>query len=135
MPLTGGPHLDPVVLMCLADDILSPDAEAVVPRITEGVGQVVSSGGHRHGVALSFLQGEALGLESPAHGQRRAAREPDGFSDMGQQGRSTDQVQGKPGGLELQCPFQDRTPSHPSPSIPYSTPGSTMMQKQWPTAT
>lgn len=73
--LTGGPHLDPVVLMCLADDILSPDAEAVVPRIAEGVGQIVSCAGHRHGVALSFLQGQALGLEPPAHGQRWAERE------------------------------------------------------------
>ena len=71
--LTGGPHLDPVVLMSLADDILSPDAEAVVPRVPEGVGQVVCCAGHRHRVAFPFLQREALGLETPAHSQRRAA--------------------------------------------------------------
>lgn len=44
--LTGGPHLDPVVLVRLADDILGLDAEAVVPRIPEGVGQIVGCAGH-----------------------------------------------------------------------------------------
>lgn len=46
MSLTGGPHLDPVVLVCLADDVLSPDAEAVVPGVPEDVGQVVGCAGH-----------------------------------------------------------------------------------------
>lgn len=41
-----GERIDPVVLMCLADDILGPDAEAIVPRVPEGVGQVVSRAGH-----------------------------------------------------------------------------------------
>lgn len=72
--LTGGPHLDPVVLMCLADDILGPDAEAVVPRIPEDVGQVVSCVGHGYRVTFLFLQWEALMLETPAHSQRGAAR-------------------------------------------------------------
>lgn len=44
--LTGGPHLDPVVLMRLADDVLGPDAEAVISRLSEDVGQVVSRAGH-----------------------------------------------------------------------------------------
>jgi hypothetical protein len=44
--LTGGPHLDPVVLVCLADDILGSDAETIVPGVAEGVGQVVSRAGH-----------------------------------------------------------------------------------------
>ena len=70
--LTGRPHLDPVVLMRLADDILGPDAEAVVPGIPEGVGQVVSRAGHGHRVAFPFFQREALGLETPAHSQGRA---------------------------------------------------------------
>lgn len=59
--------------MRLTDDVLGPDAEAVVPRIPEGVGQVVGRAGHRHGVAFPFLQRQALGLEAPAHGQRGAA--------------------------------------------------------------
>lgn len=71
--LTGGPHLDPVVLVCLADDVLSPDAEAVVSGVPEGVGQVVGRAGHRHRVAFPFLQRQALRLETPAHGQRGAA--------------------------------------------------------------
>lgn len=79
VPLTGGPHLDLVVLMCLADDVLGPDAEAVVPRVAEGVGQVVGRAGHRHRVALPFLQGEALGLEPPAHSQRGATGHRDRF--------------------------------------------------------
>lgn len=72
--LTGGPHLDPVILMGLADDVLGPDAEAVVPRVPEDVGQVVSCAGHRYRVTFPFLQGEALVLEAPAQGQRRAAQ-------------------------------------------------------------
>lgn len=71
--LTGGPHLDPVVLVCLADDVLSPDAEAVVSGVPEGVGQVVGRAGHRHRVAFPFLQRQALRLETPAHSQRGAA--------------------------------------------------------------
>lgn len=46
MSLTGGPDLDLVVLMCLADNVLGLDAEAVVPRIPEDVGQVVSRAAH-----------------------------------------------------------------------------------------
>lgn len=72
--LTGGPHLDPVILVRLADDILSPDAEAVVPRIPEDVRQVVSCVGHGHRVTFPFLQRKALMLETPAHSQRGAAR-------------------------------------------------------------
>lgn len=72
--LTGGPHLDPVVLMRLADDILGPDAEAVIPRVPEDVGQVVSCVGHGHWVTFPFLQRKALVLETPAHSQRGAAR-------------------------------------------------------------
>lgn len=69
LSLTGGPHLDSVVLVRLADDVLSPDAEAVVAGVPEGVGQVVGHAGHRHWLALPFLQWQALGLEAPAHGQ------------------------------------------------------------------
>lgn len=72
--LTGGPHLDPVILMGLADDVLGPDAEAVVPRFPEDVGQVVSCAGHGYRVTFTLLQGEALMLETPAQGQRRAAQ-------------------------------------------------------------
>ena len=32
--------------MCLADDVLGPDAEAIVPRVPEGVGQVVRRAVH-----------------------------------------------------------------------------------------
>ena len=71
--LTGGPHLDLVVLVRLADDVLSLDAEAVVPGIPEDVGQVVSRAVHGHRVAFPFLQREAFGLKTPAHVQRGAA--------------------------------------------------------------
>ena len=73
MSLTGGPHLDLVILVCLADDVLSLDAEAVVPGIPEDVGQVVSSAVHCHREAFPFLQREALRLKTPAHIQRGAA--------------------------------------------------------------
>ena len=73
MSLTGGPHLDLVVLVRLADDVLSLDAEAVVPGIPEDVGQVVSHAVHGHRVAFPFLQREAFGLKTPAHVQRGAA--------------------------------------------------------------
>lgn len=130
--LTGGPHLDPVVLMRLADDILGPNAETVVPRVPEGVGQVVRCAGHGHRVALPFLQREALRLETPAHGQRRAAGKCGRFLKKGSVKRvSTDQVQDRPGGQELQCPFQDRTSSCPGLSFMHSRPGDTMVQKRW----
>lgn len=73
MSLTRGPHLDLVVLVRLADDVLSLDAEAVVPGIPEDVGQVVSCAVHCHREAFPFLQREALGLKTPAHIQRGAA--------------------------------------------------------------
>lgn len=93
MSLTGGPHLDPVVLMRLTDDILSPDAEAVVPRIPEGMGQVVGCGGHGHRVAFPFLQREALGLEPPAHSQRGAVGKWEWvFRNGSARGVGTDQV-------------------------------------------
>lgn len=130
--LTGGPHLDPVVLVRLADDILGPDAETVVPRVPEGVGQVVRCAGHGHRVALPFLQREALRLETPAHGQRRAAGKCGRFLRKGSVKRvSTDQVQDRPGGQALQCPFRDTTSSCPGLSFMHSRPGDAMVQKRW----
>lgn len=73
--LTGGPHLNPVELVSLVDDILSTEDEAVVPRVLEDVAQVKRCGGHQHRVALSVLQWETLWLEAPAHLQRRATEE------------------------------------------------------------
>lgn len=102
--LTGGPHLDPVVLMRLADDVLGPDAEAVVPGFSEDVGQVVSRAGHGHGVALPFLQREAFVLETPAQGQRRAVGRR-----QGTECERRTSLEG-PGGRELQRPFRDSTP-------------------------
>lgn len=109
--LTGGPHLDPVVLVCLADDMLSPDAEAVVPGVPEDVGQVVGRAGHGHGVTLPFFQREALGLQAPAHGQRGGCGEMRAVARAGSVGGvDTDQVQERPGGYELRCPPQERPP-------------------------
>lgn len=73
--LTGGPHLNPVVLVSLADSILGTEDEAVVPRVLEDVGQVKRCPGQQHRVALSVLQCETLRLEAPAHMQRWAKEE------------------------------------------------------------
>lgn len=75
MSLTGGPHLNPVVLVSLADSILSTEDEAVVPGVLEEVGQVKRCPGHQHRVALSVLQWETLRFEAPAHMQRWATKE------------------------------------------------------------
>lgn len=75
MSLTGGPHLNPVVLVSLADSILSTEDEAVVPGVLEEVGQVKRCPGHQHRVALLVLQWETLWLEAPAHMQRWAMEE------------------------------------------------------------
>lgn len=102
MSLTGGPHLDPVVLMCPADDILGPDAEAVVPRVHDDGGHVVNCAGHGHRATLVFLQREALGLDAPAHGQRGAAGKcGPRFRKGSAKSVGTDQGQGRPGGQEL----------------------------------
>lgn len=113
MSLTGGPHLDLVVLVRLADDVLSLDAEAVVPGIPEDVGQVVSRAVHGHRVAFPFLQREALGLKTPAHVQRGAAGKWGGCFFSLPKGVSTDQVQERSGSRELQCSSQERTPRCP----------------------
>lgn len=73
--LTGRPHLNPVVLVSLADSILSTEDEAVVPRVLEDVGQVKRCPGHQHSMALSVLQWETLRLEAPAHMQRWTTEE------------------------------------------------------------
>lgn len=75
MSLTGGPHLNPVVLVSLADGILSTEGEAVVPGVLEHVGQVKRCFGHQHRVALSVLQGETFRLEAPAQMQRWATEQ------------------------------------------------------------
>lgn len=73
--LTGGPHLNPMELVCPADGILSSEDEAVVPGVLEDVGHVQRCAGHQHRVALSVLHGEACRLEAPAHLQRGAREE------------------------------------------------------------
>lgn len=111
--LTGGPHLDPVVLMRLADDIIGPDAEAVVPRVPEDVGQVVSCVDHGHGVTFPFLQRKALMFETPAHGQRGAARKQGRFcSEMAQQSVCT-QTKPKKGQVAMNFSVLSRT-EHPA---------------------
>lgn len=73
--LTGGPHLNPVELVCPADGILSSEDEAVVPRVLKDVGHVQRCAGHQHRVALSVLHWETFRLEAPAHLQRGATEE------------------------------------------------------------
>lgn len=73
--LTGGPHLNPMILMSPADGILSTEDEAVVARVLEDVGHVKRCGGHQHRVALSVLHMETFRLEAPAHLQRWATEQ------------------------------------------------------------
>lgn len=97
-----------------ADDILGPDAEAVVAGLHEDGAHVVSRAGHGlPAVALVILQREAHGPEVPAHRHRRAAGKYGRVSEKAQQSVWA-RTKSKEGQAAMNSmPFPDRTPSGP----------------------